>query len=289
MIGAREVPRPSFSCPPCHRGRYPLDEVLGGRAGRRHLDGQPAAVDLAPAVPSETAATLCGPLRGMTVSRARLQTGTTRAAEGLSVLEGAPARDAMEQRVAQVAPGRFRRPGVGLGMAGASVPSRPERARGRRPGHAPQRARRAQWRHEGRDAQGGRFALLDGDRIVPVLSWHQGHPDDDRGEAWQQGKEAGVIPDDLVRLGVIGDGAAWRWHPGQALLPQAGQGLDSAPWSESLPKVANAQDSAPLQALAWVEAPLTRLDMGKAGGPAAHAAHCRRSASSPGPWLSLPQ
>jgi hypothetical protein len=130
MSGAREVPRPSFYCPPCHRGRYPLDEVLGVRAGRRHLDVQPAAVALAPALPSETAATLCGPLRGMTVSRARLQTVTTRAAEGRSVLEGAPARDAMEQRVAPVAPGRCRRPVVGLGMAGASVPSRPERARG---------------------------------------------------------------------------------------------------------------------------------------------------------------
>ena len=53
------------------------------------------------------------------------------------------------------------------------MPSRPESARGRRPGQARQRARRARWRHEWREAKGFRFYRLDGDRIVHVLSWHQ--------------------------------------------------------------------------------------------------------------------
>jgi hypothetical protein len=40
-------------------------------------------------------------------------------AEGLSVLDGAPSRDAIDQRVAEVAAGRFRRPVLVLGIDGA--------------------------------------------------------------------------------------------------------------------------------------------------------------------------
>jgi hypothetical protein len=152
-----------------------------------------------------------------------------------------------------------------LGIDGAYVPSRPESARGRRPGQAHQRARRAQWRHEWREAKGFRFYLLDGDRIVHVLSWPQGQTDDDLGEALQQVKEAGLIPEDTVRLCVIGDGAEWLWKHVQALCPHACQVLDSYHGSEYLHKVAKAQYSAPLQALEWVEATLTRLYMGKVG------------------------
>jgi hypothetical protein len=194
-----------------------------------------------------------------------MHTFTNRTAEGLSVVEVAPSRDAIDQRVAQVAAGRFRRPVLVLGIDGAYVPSRPESARGRRPGQAHQRARRAQWRHEWREAKGFRFYLLDGDRIVHVLSWHQVQTDDALGEALQQVKEAGVIPEDTVRLCVIGDGAEWIWKYVQALFPHACQVLDYYHCSEYLHKVAKAQYSAPLQALEWVEATLTRLYMGKVG------------------------
>ena len=134
MIGDIEVQRPYFYCHYCHRGRYPLDESLGLSAGRMQLDVQQAAVDLATALPYETAATLFGHLSGITVSSERMHTFTNRTAEGLSVVEVAPSRDEIDQRVAQVAAGRFRRPVLVLGIDGAYVPSRPESARGRRPG-----------------------------------------------------------------------------------------------------------------------------------------------------------
>jgi hypothetical protein len=47
LSGAIEVHRPSFSCPPCHRGRYPLDEVLALRAGRIQHEVPQTAADLA--------------------------------------------------------------------------------------------------------------------------------------------------------------------------------------------------------------------------------------------------
>jgi Uncharacterised protein family (UPF0236) len=265
LIGEIEVQRPYFYCPHCHRGRYPLDEVLELRAGRIQRDVQQAVADLATELPYDTAATLFGHLSGLAVSSERMHTLTNQAAEGLSVLDVAPTRDEIDQRVAHVAAGRGRRPVLVLGIDGAYVPSRPESARGRRPGQARQRARRAQWRHEWREAKGFRFYLLNGDRIVHVLSWHQVQNEHELGEALRHVQEAGVIPEDTVRLCVIGDGAEWIWHHVQALFPHACQVLDYYHCSEYLHKVAKAQYSDPVHALEWVEATLTRLYMGKVG------------------------
>jgi hypothetical protein len=175
-----------------------------------------------------------------------MHTFTAQVAEGLNVLEVAPSREEIERRVAQVAAGRFRRPVLVLGIDGAYVPSRPDSARGRRPGQARQRARRARWHHEWREAKGFRFYLLDGERIVHVLSWHQVYSDDDVGKALHQVKDAGLIPE-------------------QALFPHACQILDYYHCSQYLHKVAKAQYGQTVQALEWVEATLTRLYMGKLG------------------------
>lgn len=194
-----------------------------------------------------------------------MHTLTNQVAEGLNVLDVAPSRPEIDQRVAQVAQGRFRRPVLVLGIDGAYVPSRPESARGRRPGQARQRARRAQWKHEWREAKGLRFSLLDGDRIVHVLSWHQVQNEHDLGEALRHMKEAGFLPEEAVRLCVICDGAEWIGKHVQHVFPYACQVLDSYHGAEYLHKVAKAQYVNPLQAQEWAEATLTRLYLGKAG------------------------
>jgi uncharacterized protein UPF0236 len=265
MVGTIKLERPYFYCLGCRAGTYPLDEALDVCAGRIQRDVQQAAVDLATEVPYETASTLLSRLSGMTVSSERMHTITHQVAEGLSVVEVAPSREAIDRRVRQVAAGRFRRPVLVLGIDGAYVPSRPESARGRRPGQARHRARRARWRHEWREAKGFRFYLLDGERIVHVLSWHQVQTEEELGEALQQVKDAGVIPEETVRLCVIGDGAEWIWKHVQALFPQACQVLDYYHCAEYLHKVAKAQYGDPLQAQEWAEATLTRLYLGKVG------------------------
>jgi Uncharacterised protein family (UPF0236) len=265
LIGEIEVQRPYFYCPHCPHGRYPLDEVLDLRAGRIQRDVQQAAADLATELPYDTAATLFGHLSGLAVSSERMHTLTNQAAEGLRVLDVAPTRDEIDQRVAHVAAGRWRRPVLVLGIDGAYVPSRPERARGRRPGQARHRARRAQWRHEWREAKGFRFYLLDGERIVHVLSWHQVCHEEDVGEALQQLQDAGVIPEETVRLCVVGDGAEWIWNHVQTLFPHARQVLDYYHCAEYLHKVAKAQYGDSLRAQEWAEATLTRLYLGQVG------------------------
>jgi hypothetical protein len=232
--------RPYFYCRTCRVGVYPLDEVLGLTAGRTQLDVQKAAAKLVTEVPYDEAQRLFGDLTGVSVGSERMHTFTNRVAEGLTVLDVAPSREEIERRVAAVAAGRFRRPVLVLGIDGAYVPTRPASARGRRPGQAHQRARRARWRGEWHEGKGFRFYLLDGDRIVQVLSWHQVQNEAQLGEALKQIKEAGLLPDDTVRLCVVSDGAEWIWKHVQALFPHACQVLDYYHCAEYLHKLAKA-------------------------------------------------
>jgi hypothetical protein len=265
MVGAVELARPYFYCRVCSEGTYPLDDKLHVSAGRIQLDVQQAVADVVTELPYETAATLFGHLSGIAVSSERMHTLTSQVAEDLTVLDVAPSREAIEQRVAAVAAGRFRRPVLVLGIDGAYVPTRPESARGRRPGQARQRARRARWRGEWHEAKGFRFYLLEGERIIHVLSWHQVQTEEQLGEALKQVKEAGVIPEEQVRLCVVCDGAEWIWKHVQALFPHARQVLDYYHCAEYLHKMAKAQYGTSLQAQEWVEATMTRLYMGKVG------------------------
>jgi hypothetical protein len=265
MIGGMEFERPYFYCRVCHQGHYPLDDALGLSAGCIQRDVQQATAQLVTELPYETSSTLFGALSGVTVSSERLHTLMNQVAEGLTVLDVTPAREEIARRVTEASAGRFRRPVLVLGIDGAYVPTRPEHARGRRPGQARQRARRALWQGQWRDAKGFRFYLLDGDRIVHLLSWHQVQNEAQLGEALKQIKDAGVIPEEKVRLCVVSDGAEWIWKHVQALFPHARQVLDYYHCSEYLHKMAKTQYGPSLQAQEWVEATITRLYMGKVG------------------------
>jgi hypothetical protein len=100
---------------------------------------------------------------------------------------------------------------------------------------------------------------------VHLLSWHQVQNEADLSDALKQVKEAGLIPQDKVRLCVIGDGAEWIWKHVQALFPDACQVLDYYPCSAYLHKVAKAQYGNSELALEWAEATLIRLYLGKIG------------------------
>ena len=265
MIGDIDLKRPYFYCRYCHLGTSPFDEVVELSAGQIQLDVQQAAADLATEVPYETASNSFRRSSGIDISSERIYTLTHQVAEGLGVLDVAPSRAEIEQRVAEIKAGRLRRPVLVLGIDGAFVPSRPESARGRRPGQARYRARRASWRHTWYEAKGFRFYLLDGDRIVHLLNWHQVQGEAEVGKALKQIKDEGLIPEETIRLCVIGDGADWIWKNVQELFPDATQVLDYFHCSEYLHRMAYAQYGHTLQALEWVEATLTRLYTGQVG------------------------
>jgi len=265
MVGPVQLERPYFYCRPCHCGVYPLDEVLGLTAGRIQLDVQKAVATLVTEVPYDEAHTLFRDLTGLGLGSERMHTLTNQVAEGLTALDVAPSRDEIARRIAEVAAGRFRRPVMVLGIDGAYVPTRPDSARTPGEGRRGKRARRARWRGQWRDAKGLRFYLLDGERIVHVLSWHQVQNEEQLGEALKQIKQAGLIPEEQVRLCVVCDGAEWLWKHVQTLFPQARQVLDYYHCAQYLHRVAKAHYGASVQAVEWVEATMTRLYLGKVG------------------------
>jgi hypothetical protein len=233
--------------------------------GRLQLDGQQAAAKTVIEMPYEEAHTFFHDLTGVRMGAARMHTLTHHVAQGLAVLDVAPSREEIAQRIAEGAAGQWRRPVVVLGIDGAFVPTRPESARGRRPGQRWQRAQRPQWKGAGREAKGFRFDLIAEGRIVHLLSGHQVQDEAEVGDALTQSKKAGLIPEEQVRLCVVCDGASWLWKHVQSLFPEARQVLAYYHCKEYLHKMAKAQYGASQQALEWVEATLTRLYVGKIG------------------------
>ena len=194
LVGAIRLRRPYFYCAHCQLGSTPLDAALELTARRKQPDVQKAAVKLTKEVPYETACELFEELTGLPLSAHTAHEVTQAVAEGLTVLDVAPSREEIVAKIAAVATGQPWRPILVLAIDGAEVPTRPETAKGRRPGRKKARAKRARWTGEWREAKGVRFYLLADDRIVQVLSWHQVQTDEEAAEALRQVQAAGLIP-----------------------------------------------------------------------------------------------
>lgn len=264
MVGTISVQRPYFYCVDCHRGSYPLDEALALSARRKQPDLQQAVVKLTKEVPYETACELLQELTGLPVSTHTAHEVTTELAAGLGVLEVSPSREQVLAQIAAVAADKGWRPILVLAIDGAAVPTRPESARGRRPGRKKVRAKRARWQGQWREAKGFRCYLVTPERIVHLLSWHQIQDDEELCAALRQVKEAGLIPEEQVRLCVLADGARWIWRHVQQLFPNAKEILDYYHCSEHIYRIAQVHYAeSPEQALEWVEATMARLFCGE--------------------------
>ena len=266
LLGPVTLERPYFYCVGCHHGFYPLDEALGLSAQRKQWDVQQAGVKLGLEMPHRRAAELLDELTDASMSDCVIhevlqQTGS------LDVLQVCPDAADIQDRIAQAAAGRKWRPIVVLAIDAADVPSRPQTAKGTRPGRKKSRARRRRWQGEYHEAKGFRFYLIDDERIEQLISWHQMGNEQAFGAALRQVKEAGLIPEDQVRLCAIGDGAPWIWKWVEELFPSARQILDYYHCSSYLHAVAEAQYGADAaRAAHWLEATLARLFCGEGSG-----------------------
>ena len=209
MVGEVSLSRRYFYCEQCREGFYPLDEALTLSSRRKQADMQKAAASLAAEVPYEPASELFGELTGLSFSEHVAHRVVGDLTEELTVRSVSPPRAEIAQKVALVAQGKKWRPILVLAIDGADVPTRPEQAKGSRPGRKRKRAKRARWEGQWREAKGFRFYLVQGDRIEHLLSWHQVQSDEELADALRQVKEAGLIPEEKVRLGVLADGAKW--------------------------------------------------------------------------------
>jgi hypothetical protein len=173
----------------------------------------------------------------------------------IELLDICPDRPQIHCKIEQLSKGRFRRPVLMIGIDGAHAPTRPE--------PSPRKGKRG--KGEWKEVKGFRLYLLDNKKMVHLISWHQIESDKALANDLLQIKQAGLIPEDKVRIAVIGDGAPWIWNRIREIYPDAKKVLDFFHCSEYLHDLANAQyGKNRQQAREWVEATLTRLSMNNA-------------------------
>jgi hypothetical protein len=137
-----------------------------------------------------------------------------------------------------------------IGIDGAHAPTRPE----------PSARKGPRGKGEWKEVKGFRLYLLDSERIIHLISWHQIKNDKELAADLLRIKQAALIPEEKLRICVIGDGAPWIWNRIQELFPDAKMVLDYYHCSEYLYDTAHAQYGKNSQrAQEWVEATLTRL------------------------------
>ena len=229
MVGEVSLSRPYFYCSDCQKGIAPLDDALQLSARRTQWDLQQAATRLAAEVPYATAQELFTKLTGLSLSDHTIYAVAGELSDELGVLDVSPTAAEMARRVAEMAAGQAWRPVMVLAIDGAFVPTRPQEAKGPGAGRRHTRARRPKWQGAWKEAKGFRFYLVDRERIVHLLSWYQVGCDEDVGAALRQVKEAGLIPEDQVRLCVLGDGAKSNLEPGQDSLSRGRADLGLLP------------------------------------------------------------
>jgi hypothetical protein len=260
LVGPVTLPRPYFYCRRCRYGFYPLDEALGLSSHRKQYDVQQAATRLALEMPYDEAETLFGELTDVSMSDCTMHGLIEEVGDDVNVLDVCPTTEEIQIRIAEVAAGKTWKPILVLAIDAANVPTRPEEAKGKGRGRKKIRTRRAPWKGAYHQAKGFRFFLVDGERIVHLLSWHQIQTEEEMGQALQQIKEAGLIPEEQVRLCAIADGDGWIWKWVSTLFPSARQILDFYHCASYIHAVAETQYGAhPLKAQEWLEATMARL------------------------------
>jgi hypothetical protein len=245
-----ELKRPYFYCVPCAHGFYSLDEALGLTVAARQHDVQDLAAWLATEMPFETAADAMARSTGIAVSPPAVHETVKDIGSWLGVEEICPSKEEILAKIAQFSEGKRSRPVMMLAVDGAMAPVRPE----------PSAYRGKRGKGDFEEVKGLRFYLVDKDRIEHLISWHQIGSADELASALQAIKEAGLVPEDRVRLCVVADGAAWIWNRVGQVFPKARQVLDYYHCSEHLHALAAAQyGKGTLKAREWVDASLLRL------------------------------
>jgi hypothetical protein len=267
LVGSICLERPYFYCSVCARGFYPLDQALGLSEHTKQYDIQEAAIDLALEMPYAQAATLLDKWTDASASDCFIHEVLNQMSGNLDVLDVCPTTNEIQDRITQVAQKQRWKPIVVLGIDGADVPTRPETAQGTRPGRKKVRARRARWKGQYREAKGVRLFLVDEDRIVHLLSWHQIQTDEELEQALEKIQQTELIPEEQIRLCAIADGAPWIWKVVERLFPSARQILDYYHCSSYLHTVAQTQyNEEPLKARQWLEAAMARLFCNEGAG-----------------------
>ena len=231
LVGPVVLYRPYFYCHACRCGFYPLDEALGLSERKIQPDVQAIEAWLTSEMPYEMASEAIQRCAGIDLSNHHSHDVTNEMAQDLGILDVCPNKDEIHSKIEKLSPGKFRRPILMIGIDGAHAPTRPE--------PSPRKGKRGEG--EWQEVKGFRMYLLDDDRISHLISWHQIQDDKELAADLLSIKDAGLIPEDKVRICVIGDGAPWIWNRIREIYPKAKMVLDYYHCSEYLYDLAHTQ------------------------------------------------
>ena len=212
MQGDSELNRPWFYCMNCSLGFSPLDEVLEISRKRHQFDIQKKAVNLSADVTFARGSDIFEDLTGQKISDHFIHETFDAVGAQARLEDIIPSREQIEKKIEQASTGKWR-PILVVASDGAHLPTRPKAKRSEKRG-------KGQWQ----EAKGFRVYLLGDDRIIHVASWHQ-----IQDEA-QFGKDLALValrvPQQSVRIALLGDGAGWLWKHMTSCFPKGREVLD---------------------------------------------------------------
>ncbi len=250
--GSFVVKRPYFYCQDCREGHLPLDEAIEMAREAHQYDVQKKITRLAAKMPYEEAVETFRDLTGVSVGEHFAHETLNRVGESAALETVIPDREEIQRRIDKAMARPRDRPVMVVAADGAHAPIRPQggRREKRGPGY---------WR----EAKGFRIFLTDSQgRITPLASWHQIENAEELSR--DLAFVARRIPQERVRIALLGDGACWVWNALVENFPQGRQVLDYFHCAEHVWKVAHAQYDEHEKAQQWAEATLARLSLDKA-------------------------
>ena len=218
-IGTLSFACPYLRCSSCKTNHTPYEDALNLKKGKYQHDVQKVAARMASSETFEESAEMLNEIYRFGISPDTVHTLTNDLADEIQLSEILPITEELLEIINKISDGKKRRPVFVFTADGAMLPIRTETL------HAPNC-----WK----EARGIRGYLIDQDRIVHVLSWHQISSKQDFLQYLIEIRDKNLIPPDLVRLCFIGDGAKWIWDLVQEVFPNCREVLDYYHCSEHL-------------------------------------------------------
>jgi hypothetical protein len=252
LNGEFDLMRGYFYCKSCEKGFHPMDEALDLAREVHQYDMQEKMALFAAAMPYDRACELFTQATGLTPGKHFGHDNINRIGELTALETVIPDKEEIEKRIESAKNGSESLPVLVVACDGAHAPTRAKSGRSKRG--------KGKWR----EVKGFRLYLLgEDDRIIHIAGWHQILDSEQLAKDLEIVAER--IPQDKVRIALLGDGADWVWSVMTRSFPGGRQVLDYYHMSEHVNKVAKLQYGDTLAALEWKEATITRLFLDKTG------------------------